>query len=72
MKSRRQDSREETVFWYAGDVIQFQGYRFKLRFDNSNTRFIFHFLVPETHKPAYEIRDRKKNPNFEKREKMKQ
>jgi hypothetical protein len=28
--------------------------------DSNNIHFIFHFLVPETHKAAYEIRDRKK------------
>jgi len=46
------------------------GFRRNLKHDDSdNIRFIFHFLVPETHKASCEIRDCKKKTQTSRGEK---
>jgi hypothetical protein len=76
MKPRCQFSLEETnnLLIYVGDVIHhFKATDLQVRDDSNNIRFILHFLVPETHKAACEIRDCKKKTQTSRREKkMKQ
>jgi hypothetical protein len=47
----------------------FESYRPQLRDDNGNIRFMFHFLVRETHKAVCAIRDCKKKTQISRREK---
>jgi hypothetical protein len=54
----------------VGDVIHhFKATDLQLHDDSNNIRFIFHFLVPETHKAACEIRDWKKKTQTSRGEK---
>ena len=52
--------KKQSVDIWGWCYTPFQSYRPQLRDDSNNIRFIFHFLVPETHKAACEIRDCKK------------
>jgi len=47
----------------------FESYRLQLRDDNDNIRFMFHFLVRETHKAVRAIRDCKKKTQISRGEK---
>jgi len=58
--SNQQWRNKQSVDIWGWCHTQFQSYRPHLRDDSTNIRFIFHFLIPETHKAACEIRDYKK------------